>query len=287
MGHLRSDRRLRAGMDRLLDGADAAGIPVGIVSNALSGQVHLDWLAEHGMTDRFAVRIHSDAARVRKPNPEMIRLATARARRRPGRGLVRRRQLRPRRALRPPRRDRRQHPDGGQGHLGAALRARPPARRHRRRAATACWRCSRPPCARSRRDAERRLRRAARRRHRRRAVGARAAARGVPLGDGDRLQGRPARSRHPLRPRGRGGDPRPHPRPRPRFHHRRRGGTARREPAGSPGTSTRSTAPRTSPAASPPGASRSARSSAARSSPAPSSTRSAATSLPPTWAASG
>ncbi len=60
MGHLRSDRRLRAGMDRLLDGADAAGIPVGIVSNALSGQVHLDWLAEHGMTDRFAVRIHSD-----------------------------------------------------------------------------------------------------------------------------------------------------------------------------------------------------------------------------------
>ena len=43
-------RRLRAGMERLLDGADAAGIPVGIVSNALSGQVHLDWLAEHGMS---------------------------------------------------------------------------------------------------------------------------------------------------------------------------------------------------------------------------------------------
>ena len=127
-------------------------IPVGIVSNALSGQVHLDWLAEHGLTDRFAVTIHSDAARVRKPNPEMIRLATARARRRPGRGLVRRRQLRPRRALRPPRRHRRQHPDGGQGHLGAALRARPPARRHRRRPATACSRCSRPPCARPRRD---------------------------------------------------------------------------------------------------------------------------------------
>ena len=77
MGHLRSDRRLRAGMNRLLDVADAGGIPVGIVSNALSGQVHLDWLAEHGMTDRFAVAIHSDAARVRKPNPEMIRLATA------------------------------------------------------------------------------------------------------------------------------------------------------------------------------------------------------------------
>jgi phosphoglycolate phosphatase-like HAD superfamily hydrolase len=78
MGHLKCVRRLRDGMERLLDRADAAGVPVGIVSNALSGQVHLDWLAEHGLTDRFAVMVHSDEAGVRKPNPEMI-LAAARA----------------------------------------------------------------------------------------------------------------------------------------------------------------------------------------------------------------
>ena len=75
MGHLRSRRQLRVGMIELLDAMDAAGVPVGIVSNALSGQVHLDWLEEHGLTERFAVKIHSDEARVRKPNPEMIRLA--------------------------------------------------------------------------------------------------------------------------------------------------------------------------------------------------------------------
>jgi HAD superfamily hydrolase (TIGR01549 family) len=76
MGHMRSRRELREGMLDLLDAADRAGVPVGIVSNALSGQVHLDYLAEHGLSDRFAVAIHSDAAGVRKPNPEMILLAT-------------------------------------------------------------------------------------------------------------------------------------------------------------------------------------------------------------------
>lgn len=76
MGHLKSRRTLRDGMEALLDAANEAGVPVGIVSNALSGQVHLDWLAEHGMTGRFAVMIHSDEARVRKPNPEMIGLAS-------------------------------------------------------------------------------------------------------------------------------------------------------------------------------------------------------------------
>ncbi len=75
MGHLRSARHLRPGIAGLLAATEAAGLPVGIVSNALSGQVHLDWLAENGLTDRFAVMIHSDAARVRKPNPEMIHLA--------------------------------------------------------------------------------------------------------------------------------------------------------------------------------------------------------------------
>jgi HAD superfamily hydrolase (TIGR01549 family) len=76
MGHLRSRRTLRHGLVALLDACDRTAVPVGIVSNALAGQVHLDFLEEHGLRHRFAVEIHSDAVRVRKPNPEMIWLAT-------------------------------------------------------------------------------------------------------------------------------------------------------------------------------------------------------------------
>jgi HAD superfamily hydrolase (TIGR01549 family) len=76
LGHLRSWRKLRNGISAVLDAAAAAKVPVGIVSNALSGQVHLDFLEEHHLADRFAVIVHSDAAGVRKPNPEMILIAT-------------------------------------------------------------------------------------------------------------------------------------------------------------------------------------------------------------------
>lgn len=76
MGNWKSERVLRHGMLDLLDAADAAGVPGGIVSNALCGRVHLDFLDAHGLTDRFAVAIHSDEVKVRKPNPEMIFLAT-------------------------------------------------------------------------------------------------------------------------------------------------------------------------------------------------------------------
>lgn len=76
MGHLRSKRTLRRGLIRLLDACDRKKVPIGIVSNALAGQVHLDFLEEHGLRRRFAVEIHSDAVRIRKPNPEMIWLAT-------------------------------------------------------------------------------------------------------------------------------------------------------------------------------------------------------------------
>lgn len=76
MGNWKSERVLRNGMLELLDAADAAGVPVGIVSNALCGRVHLDFLDAHGLTDRFATIIHSDEVKLRKPNPEMIWLAT-------------------------------------------------------------------------------------------------------------------------------------------------------------------------------------------------------------------
>lgn len=78
MGHMRSQRKLRDGILDLLAAADGADVPVGIVSNALAGQVHLDFLDKHNLAHRFAVEIHSDAAGVRKPNPEMILLATRR-----------------------------------------------------------------------------------------------------------------------------------------------------------------------------------------------------------------
>lgn len=75
MGHFRSHRELRNGLLALLDACDAAGIAVAIVSNALSGQTHLDFLAAHGLTGRFAAIVHSSEAGVRKPNPEMILIA--------------------------------------------------------------------------------------------------------------------------------------------------------------------------------------------------------------------
>ena len=101
-------RQLRVGMIELLDAMDAAGVPVGIVSNALSGQVHLDWLAEHGLDRAFRRQDPQRRGTGAQTQPGDDPPRRARARRRAGRGLVRRRQLRPRRALRPARRDRRQ-----------------------------------------------------------------------------------------------------------------------------------------------------------------------------------
>lgn len=67
MGHMRRTATLRSGMLELLDAADAAGVPVGIVSNALSGAVHLDFLRQHDLLRRFAVEVHSDAVRIESP----------------------------------------------------------------------------------------------------------------------------------------------------------------------------------------------------------------------------
>ncbi|WP_327639800.1 HAD-IA family hydrolase [Kribbella sp. NBC_00482] len=75
MGELRSDRRQRDGIPELLDTATAAGIPVAIVSNALSGAVHRDYLDRTGLVKQFALQIYSDEVGIRKPNPEMIWLA--------------------------------------------------------------------------------------------------------------------------------------------------------------------------------------------------------------------
>lgn len=75
MGVLRSDRSVRPGMDELLTAAADACVPVGIVSNALCGAVHRDFLTDIGWAKRFVLQLYSDEAGVRKPNPEMIESA--------------------------------------------------------------------------------------------------------------------------------------------------------------------------------------------------------------------
>ncbi len=75
MGVLRSDRRVREGMPELLAAAWARDVRPAIVSNALCGAVHRDFLAGTGLDRRFALQVYSDEAGVRKPNPEMIWIA--------------------------------------------------------------------------------------------------------------------------------------------------------------------------------------------------------------------
>ena len=74
MGEAKQERTTRSGFIEVLDAADAASIPVVIVSNTLMGQVHRDYVTRHDLTGRFAEQIYSDEVGVRKPNPEMIHL---------------------------------------------------------------------------------------------------------------------------------------------------------------------------------------------------------------------
>jgi HAD superfamily hydrolase (TIGR01549 family) len=77
MGVLRSSRTVRPGIPALLRQADALGVPVAIVSNALSGRVHREFVAEHGLARGISAQIYSDEVGLRKPNPALIRLAAA------------------------------------------------------------------------------------------------------------------------------------------------------------------------------------------------------------------
>lgn len=74
MGELRQDREVRPGITELLAACRTSGIVVGVVSNALSGAVHRDFMTAHGL--EVAVQVYSDEVGVRKPNPEMIWIAT-------------------------------------------------------------------------------------------------------------------------------------------------------------------------------------------------------------------
>ncbi|SEU23982.1 HAD family hydrolase [Nonomuraea wenchangensis] len=75
MGELRSGRELRPGTEELLAACRERAILPAVVSNALCGAVHRDFLARAGLDHLFAAQVYSDEVGVRKPNPEMIRLA--------------------------------------------------------------------------------------------------------------------------------------------------------------------------------------------------------------------
>lgn len=65
-------RTLRTGTVDLLRFSAAQGIPLVVVSNALSGAVHRDYLAEAGLSELFVAEIYSDEQGIRKPNPELL-----------------------------------------------------------------------------------------------------------------------------------------------------------------------------------------------------------------------
>ncbi|WP_228010821.1 HAD family hydrolase [Nonomuraea phyllanthi] len=75
MGELRSERRVRDGMKELLAACWDHGVTPAVVSNALCGAVHRDFLARDALDRQVAVQVYSDEVGVRKPNPEMIRIA--------------------------------------------------------------------------------------------------------------------------------------------------------------------------------------------------------------------
>jgi HAD superfamily hydrolase (TIGR01549 family) len=68
---------LRPGIAEMLAAASAAGVPMAVVSNTLSGAAHRDYLTQAGVGRLFGAQIYSDEAGVRKPNPQMIWHATS------------------------------------------------------------------------------------------------------------------------------------------------------------------------------------------------------------------
>ncbi|WP_199736595.1 HAD family hydrolase [Micromonospora sp. HM5-17] len=73
----RDDWAVRPGIPEALRAAAAAGLPLAVVSNALCGAAHRDFLAAAGLGDMFAVQLYSDEVGLRKPNPELAWRAAA------------------------------------------------------------------------------------------------------------------------------------------------------------------------------------------------------------------
>lgn len=72
---LTNDHPIRPGIREVLELCARESIGVGIVSNAHSGTAHRRILAELGIDHLTGVQVYSDEVGVRKPNPEIIRIA--------------------------------------------------------------------------------------------------------------------------------------------------------------------------------------------------------------------
>ncbi|MFC8850188.1 MULTISPECIES: HAD family hydrolase [unclassified Micromonospora] len=66
---------VRPGIPAALTAAARAGLPLAVVSNTTCGAAPRDFLAAAGLGELFTAQLYSDEAGVRKPNPELARLA--------------------------------------------------------------------------------------------------------------------------------------------------------------------------------------------------------------------
>jgi aryl-alcohol dehydrogenase-like predicted oxidoreductase/FMN phosphatase YigB (HAD superfamily) len=69
--------QVRPGIADLLMLAVELGMPMAIVSNAISGAVHREFLDASGLAGYFATQVYSDEQGVKKPDPELVWRATA------------------------------------------------------------------------------------------------------------------------------------------------------------------------------------------------------------------
>lgn len=65
-------RELRPGIVSLLEWCREISLPVAVVSNAMCGRVHRDYLRDAGLTDFFVAELYSDEEGLRKPNPDFL-----------------------------------------------------------------------------------------------------------------------------------------------------------------------------------------------------------------------
>lgn len=70
------EKQVRPGMIEFLQECASLGIPCAVVSNTLIGAVNRRLAIQLDTAKYFAVQVHSDEVGMRKPNPEMIWLAT-------------------------------------------------------------------------------------------------------------------------------------------------------------------------------------------------------------------
>lgn len=70
-------RELRPGVRDLLKWCGSVDIPVAVVSNAMCGAVHRDYLEDVGLSSFFVAELYSDEVGLRKPNPDFMLLGAA------------------------------------------------------------------------------------------------------------------------------------------------------------------------------------------------------------------